>query len=161
MTSAAAPSCWNGNCATLAQLRVAGQQADQRIAVAEGVELEERETAVRQREDEHRDAQVAAVPEQRQESAVEPRQRADREDDMQQRQRERTEGTDQQRLGGDLGTPPEADADEDREVERGGTQEHGVVALLPRRPADGDVAGAHRVESDGKAVRRQGRRHRL
>ncbi len=82
------------------------------------MKLEERETAMGQSEEEHGHAEMPPVPQQRQEPPVETRQRTDRQDDVQKCQREGAEGANEQRLGGDLGAHPEADADEEREVER-------------------------------------------
>ena len=83
--------------------RVRGEQADDRVHVAEGVELERREGAVQEGHGRHGDAQVPAVVEQRQPPRVAARERPDAEDDVQQHERRRTEPADQQRLQGGLG----------------------------------------------------------
>ncbi len=122
---------------------VARQQADERILVAQGVELEERQAPVDEGAEKHRDPEVAPIPQQRQKPPVEPRERPDGEHDVQESDRERAESTDHQGFGGPFGTRGERGAGEYREVENYGAENHGVVALLARRPADGEVAGAH------------------
>ena len=62
------------------------------------MELENGERPVRQRQDEHRYAQVPPIVQERQESTVEPAKRADAQDDVQQQQRRSPQSSDEQRF---------------------------------------------------------------
>src|SRR5579871_1176158 len=125
------------------EARVADEEADQRVQVAQRVELKNRKCAVPQGEHEHGDAEVAAVVEQRQKSAVEPAQGADAEDDVQQEKRGGAESADQQGFGGGVGVDQRPDSHEEREVQRQSAGEDAVVNLLGAVPTHRQIADTH------------------
>ncbi len=116
------------------------------------MKLDRGEGRVREREEEHRDAQVPAVVEQRQEAPVEPAQRPDAEDPLQQQQGGRAEGADQQRLDRRVRPQREAESDEEREVAADAGGERHVVAALLRIPEHGLVGVRHAYPASGSAA---------
>ena len=126
---------------------VARQHAHQRVEHAQAVELDDREAAVRGREQEHADAEVAAVVEQGQEPPVEPAERSDGEHDMEQQQGAGAQAADQQRLDRRLGAGRDPDADEEAEEQHHACRDRQVVQLLAAVPEHRPVAGAHGCSS--------------
>src|SRR5512146_2966711 len=133
------------------EMPVGGEQADQRIGVAERVKLDERETAVRQSKEERGHAQVPAVVEQRQKAAIKAANRADTKDDVQQQERGRAESANQKGFDGGIGMNQRADAGKQGQVcDRAGRDDE-VVLLLLRVPTDGLVLDAHGATPSGAA----------
>ena len=92
---------WKG--AHVPDVRRPGQEADQRVHVPQGVELDDGEGRVGQRQQAHGDAKVSAIVEKGQEAWVEPRQRTNGEDDAEQHKRRGAEAPNQ---GGLERSPP-------------------------------------------------------
>src|SRR5688572_14708267 len=126
---------------------VAGEQAYERVEVAEGVELEQRQHAVAEAKHEGRDAEVAAIVEQRKEPGVEAAKRADAERDVQEQKCSCAEAADEQGLGSSVRMHNGADTDEEREIRCDAAEQDGVVEFLLPVPGNRPVACAHGWDS--------------
>ena len=122
---------------------IGGEQADQRVGVAAGMELDEGEEAMGKGYPEHEDAEVTAVVEQRQEPRVEAAEGTDGEDDVEHQKGECAESANEKSLRRGGGMEEGAGAGEGRQIQDDTRGEGEIVDPLLTIPGDGLVGEAH------------------